>query len=164
VERSSRRFSQRSATTPKEDQRADPPLAAAVLVYCGGISGGYTLFVKDDHLHWEHNYYNEIHYRVTSTEQIPPGRRVRSAEVTVDDENTAGVGGTVTLRIGKKTIREGRFEQQVAGYFTANETFDVGCDTCSPVSDLYESPFAFTGTINKVIVDIQPPPRLFRSK
>jgi hypothetical protein len=53
-----------------------------------------------------------------------------------------------------QTIGQGRFDQQVAGYFTANETFDVGCDTCSPVSDLYESPFAFTGQINKVMVDI----------
>jgi len=79
---------------------------------------------------------------------------VLSAEVTVDDENTAGGGGHVTLRIGTTTAGEGRFEQQVAGYFTPNETFDVGCDTCSPVSDLYESPFTFTGQIVKVIVDI----------
>jgi arylsulfatase len=127
--------------------------AEGVLVCCGGISGGYTLFVKDGNLHWEHNYYNEIHYRVTSTEQVPPGRHVLSAEVTVDDENTAGGGGHVTLRIGQKTIGEGRFEQQVAGYFTPNESFDVGCDTCSPVSELYESPFTFTGQIVKVIVD-----------
>jgi hypothetical protein len=49
---------------------------------------------------------------------------------------------------------EGRFDQQVAGYFTVNETFDVGCDTVSPVSDLYESPFVFTGTILRVMVDI----------
>ena len=39
-------------------------------------------------------------------------------------------------------------------YFTVNETFDVGCDTVSPVSDLYQSPFAFTGTILRVMVDI----------
>jgi len=38
--------------------------------------------------------------------------------------------------------------------FTVNEGFDIGCDTCSPVSDLYESPFAFTGEIIKVMVDI----------
>jgi hypothetical protein len=60
----------------------------------------------------------------------------------------------VTLRLDKKTIGAGRFEQQVAGYFTVNETFDVGCDTVSPVSDQYESPFAFTGTILRVMVDI----------
>jgi arylsulfatase len=79
---------------------------------------------------------------------------VLSADVKVDEEGKFGTGGNVTLRLGKKTIGEGRFEQQVAGYFTVNETFDVGCDTVSPVSDLYESPFAFTGTILRVMVDI----------
>jgi len=74
--------------------------------------------------------------------------------VKVDKEGKFGTGGTVTLRLGKKKIGEGRFEKQVAGYFTVNETFDVGCDTVSPVSDRYESPFAFTGTIVKVMVDI----------
>ncbi|MEZ4497595.1 MAG: hypothetical protein R2845_12660 [Thermomicrobiales bacterium] len=34
-----------------------------------------------------------------------------------------------------------------------NETFDVGCDLVSPVSNQYLSPFAFTGTIEKVMVD-----------
>jgi arylsulfatase A-like enzyme len=127
--------------------------AEGVLVCCGGIPGGFTLFIKDGKLHWEHNYYNEIHYRVTSTETIPPGRHVLSAEINVD-ENKVGTGGNLTLRLGKATIGEGRFEQQVAGFFTANETFDTGCDTCSPVSDLYESPFVFTGQIVKVMVDI----------
>src|SRR6185436_12481774 len=89
-----------------------------------------------------------------STKTIPPGHHVLSAEVKVDKEGKFGVGGNVTLRLGKKKIGEGRFEKQVAGYFTVNETFDVGCDTVSPVSDMYESPFPFTGTIIKVMVDI----------
>src|SRR5439155_10967500 len=128
--------------------------AEGVLVCCGGLSGGFTVFLKDGKLHWEHNYYNEIHYRVSSTEPIPPGHHVLSAEVKVDEEGKFGTGGNVTLRLDKKKIGDGRFEKQVAGYFTVNETFDVGCDTVSPVSDLYESPFAFTGAIGKVMVDV----------
>jgi len=128
--------------------------AEGVLVCCGGISSGYSLFMKDGNLYWEHNYYNEVRYRVVSTETIPPGRHVLSAEIRVDQEGKFGTGGNVTLRMGKKTIGKGRFEKQVAGYFTVNETFDVGCDTVSPVSDLYESPFAFTGEIIKVMVDV----------
>jgi arylsulfatase A-like enzyme len=128
--------------------------AEGVLVCCGGISGGFSLFIKEGRLHWEHNYYNEVHYRVSSTEKIPPGHHVLSAEVSVDKEGKFGTGGSTTLRLGKKNIGEGRFEQQVAGYFTPNEGFDVGCDTCSPVSDMYESPFAFTGAILRVMVDI----------
>ncbi len=128
--------------------------AEGVLVCCGGLSGGFSFFLKDGKLHWEHNYYNEVHYRVPSAEPIPPGRHVLSAEVKVDKDGGIGTGGTVTLRLGNKTIGQGRFEKQVAGYFTANESFDVGCDTCSPVSELYESPFGFTGRIFRVMVDV----------
>ena len=128
--------------------------AEGVLVCCGGISGGFSLFLKDGKLHWEHNYYNEVHYRASSTQPIPPGHHVLSAEVKVDKEGQFGTGGNVTLRLGKKKIGQGRFDKQVAGYFTVNETFDVGCDTVSPVSDLYASPFPFTGKIIKVMVDV----------
>jgi arylsulfatase A-like enzyme len=128
--------------------------AEGVLVCCGGISSGYSLFMKNNKLYWEHNYYGEVRYRVESTETIPPGRQILSAEIKVDKEGKPGTGGTTTLRIGKKKVGEGRFEQQVFGYFTVNETFDVGCDTVSPVSDLYESPFPFTGEIIKVMVDV----------
>ncbi len=128
--------------------------AEGVLVCCGGLAGGYSVFMKDGRLYWEHNYYNEVHYRASSTEPIPPGHHVLSAEVKVDQEGKFGTGGNVTLRLGKEIIGEGRFEKQVAGFFSPNETFDVGCDTVSPVSDLYESPFVFTGTILRVMVDI----------
>ena len=131
-----------------------PGGAEGVLVCCGGISGGYSLFLQDGKLQWEHNYYNEVRYRVTSERTIPSGHQVLSAEVIVDKQGKFGTGGKVILRLGKKKIGEGRFEKQIAGYFTANESFDVGCDTCSPVSDLYESPFAFTGEIIKVMVDV----------
>ena len=128
--------------------------ADGVLVCCGGIGGGFTVFMKDGKLYWEHNYYNEVRYRVSSTETIPPGRKVLSAEVKVDKEGKFETGGTVTLRLGKKAIGEGRFEKQIGGFFTANESFDIGCGTVSPVSDLYETPFPFTGKIIKVMVDV----------
>ena len=60
----------------------------------------------------------------------------------------------MTLRLGEKVIGEGRFEKQVPFRFTVNETFDMGCDTVTPVSDRYESPFPFTGKIKRVMVDI----------
>jgi arylsulfatase A-like enzyme len=128
--------------------------AEGVLVCCGGISSGFSLFMKEGRLYWEHNYYNEDRYRVCSDEPIPEGHHILSAEIEVDEEGKFGTGGKVTLRVGKKAIGEGRFENQVAGYFTVNEGFDIGCDTCSPVSNLYDSPFAFTGTIVKVMVDV----------
>lgn len=128
--------------------------AEGVLVCCGGLTGGYTVFIKDNKLYWEHNYHNDSRYRVVSTESIAPGRQVLSAEVKVDKPGKFETGGTVTLRFGKKAVGQGRFEKQIGGFFTANESFDIGCDTCSPVSDLYKTPFAFTGRILRVMVDI----------
>jgi arylsulfatase len=128
--------------------------AEGVLACCGGLTGGFAVFVKDGKLIWEHNYYNEIRYRVSSGEPVPAGHHVLSAEVKVDEPGKFQTGGTVTLRFDKKEVGKGRFDKQIGGFFTANESFDIGCDTCSPVSDLYKTPFAFTGTIRRVIVDI----------
>ena len=39
--------------------------------------------------------------------------------------------------------------------FSFEDTFDVGEDSASPVGD-YESPFAFTGTIQRIDLDFAP--------
>jgi len=52
--------------------------AEGVLVCCGGASAGYTVFMKDGKLHWEHNWFEEGRYLVSSTEAVPPGHRVVS--------------------------------------------------------------------------------------
>ena len=75
-------------------------------------------------------------------------------EVVVDQENKPGVGGKAILHLGTKAIGEGRFDKQVPYRFTVQEGFDVGSDTISPVSNKYESPFPFTGKINRVTIDI----------
>jgi arylsulfatase len=38
--------------------------------------------------------------------------------------------------------------------FSGDETFDIGEDTGTPVSDVYDVPFKFTGTIEKVVVSL----------
>jgi hypothetical protein len=125
-----------------------------VLVCCGGMSGGYTLFVQDDKLVWEHNWFNEHRYRVISDAPVPTGHSVLSAEIRVDDPGQPGTGGAVTLRAGEEVIGEGRFDQQVPFRFTVNETFDIGLNTVTPVSDQYVAPFRFTGEIRRVMVEI----------
>ena len=55
-----------------------------------------------------------------------------------------------------KEAAKGRIDRTVPGRFSADETFDTGEDTGSPVSDLYQAPFRFTGTIKKVEIDLAP--------
>lgn len=132
--------------------------ADGALVSCGGEAGGYTLFIHGGHLVWEHNWFNEERYRVTSDAPIPPGHHIVSAEIRVDDATTPGTGGDVTLRLGETAIGTGRFDKQVPFRFTVNETFDVGCSLITPVSSLYQSPATFTGTIKRVLIDISGAP------
>lgn len=41
--------------------------------------------------------------------------------------------------------------------YSATETFDIGRDTGEAVSIDYEGPFQFTGTLEKVDINMQPP-------
>ena len=51
-----------------------------------------------------------------------------------------------------KTVAEGRIDKTVPVYFSTDDTFDVGEDWGTPMSDSYDTPFAFTGKIKKVTV------------
>lgn len=128
--------------------------AEGVLICCGGHSAGYALFVHEGKLVWEHNWFNDERYRVTSDDPLPTGRYVVSAEIVCDEEGKMGTGGKVTLRRGTDEIGHGTFDKQVPFRFTVQESFDIGCDTITPVSNLYASPAEFTGTLYRAMVDI----------
>jgi hypothetical protein len=46
----------------------------------------------------------------------------------------------------------------VPGHFAADETFNIGLDTRSPVSTDCASPFLFDRTIKKVVIALKPQP------
>ena len=43
-----------------------------------------------------------------------------------------------------------------AGKYSTDETFDIGLDSGSPASNDYASPYDFTGTLHKVVIDARP--------
>jgi len=53
-----------------------------------------------------------------------------------------------------KKVGKGRIEKAVPGRFGI-DTFGVGVDTGSPVSNSYELPFAFNGQIEKLEVELR---------
>jgi len=126
-----------------------------VLVAAGGVVGGYTLFVKDGKPTYEYNWFGMSRYRVTSSEKLPAGKSTIRVEFKYDGGGV-GKGGTVAMFVNDKKVGEGRVEKTILGRFSADETFDTGLDTGSPVSNLYQSPFNFTGTLNKIEIDLAP--------
>jgi len=136
--------------TASVDQPGD-----GVLVAAGGVVGGYTLFVKDGKPTYEYNWFGQARYRVDSSEKLPAGKSTIRVEFKYDGGGLAK-GGTVTLFVNDKKVGEGRVDKTIFGRFSADETFDTGLDTGSPVSERYQSPFRFTGTLNKIEIDIAP--------
>jgi hypothetical protein len=130
--------------------------AEGVLVAAGGVAGGYALYIKAGKPVYEYNWFNERRYKVIGA-QLSPG----PATIRVDfkyDGGGIGKGGTVTLSVNDKKAGEGRVEKTVPARFSADETFDVGLDTGSPVSADYAPPNKFTGTLKKVNVRLDTSP------
>ncbi|MGO4408380.1 hypothetical protein AB4Z10_29530, partial [Bosea sp. RAF48] len=59
------------------------------------------------------------------------------------------------IRVDGKEVSKGRVPRSAALTFTANDAFDVGRDSYSPVSLAYfdRKPFAFNGKIRRLKVD-----------
>ncbi len=74
------------------------------------------------------------------------------------DGGGIGKGATGTLFVDGQPVAEGRILQTVPIRFSADETFDIGEDTGTPVVEDYadKMPFAFTGTLKKFVVILQP--------
>jgi len=128
--------------------------ADGVLVAEGGAAGGYTLYVKDGKPVYEYNYFAHERYKVAGSETLPPGPARIRLEFKYDG-NGFGRGGTASLFVNDRKVCEGRIDKTCPSRFGA-ESFDVGMDAGSPVSEEYRSPFAYAGTLRKVEIHLAP--------
>ena len=71
-----------------------------VIVSCGGMTGGYTMYVKDGKLHFDYNFLDGVHYHLTS-KALPKGKTDLKFVFT----KTKEFGGTGELYVKR---REGR--------------------------------------------------------
>jgi arylsulfatase len=93
---------------------------------------------------------------IKGAETLKPGRNVVRVEFRYDGGGL-GKGATVSLLVNDRKVGEGRINTtNWIGKYSADETFDIGEDSGSPVSDEYAAPNRFRGTIEKVVIDCQP--------
>ncbi|HEY2347992.1 MAG TPA: sulfatase-like hydrolase/transferase, partial [Puia sp.] len=79
----------------------------------------------------------------------------------ISDGPALGAGGTGVLIVDGKESERKHMEHCTPITFPEDETFDVGIDTRTGVSLLrfrYQSPFRFTGTIDKLVFHLKPHP------
>ena len=89
-----------------------------------------------------------------SEEPLPAGRVTIGYDFAYDG-GKPGSGGTSTLLINGKKVATGRIERTIPITFGV-ETADVGVDLYTPVTpDYMKGDNKFTGTINKVTIDLK---------
>lgn len=138
--------------TAQVDVPADE--AAGVILAQGGRFGGWSLYLHEGRLSYAYNYFGLHVHKVTADEPVPEGRH----ELRFDfgyEGGGVGRGGIAVLHVDGKQVAEGKIDATIPYYFAFDETFDVGLDRASPVTDDYPiADNAFTGTLHWVRVDL----------
>jgi hypothetical protein len=129
--------------------------ASGVLYALGGASGGLTLFLDQGQLVYEYNMMIIERYLAKSPQKLAPGKHTIWVDTTIA---TPGAPADVVITVDGNEVARTIVRHTVPAAFTASETFDVGTDLGSPVSRAYadRAPFAFTGKITQVNVDVAP--------
>jgi arylsulfatase len=119
----------------------------------GGRFAGWSLYMKDGRLAYEHNFFGLERYKMASAQAVAAGKHVVQLSFMPDDPKKLGSGGKATLSVDGQQVAELHTPKMVYGAFSFDEGADVGRDDSTPVSlDYKEEDNAFTGTIGKVTI------------
>jgi arylsulfatase len=132
--------------------------AEGVIVAESDDMGGFALFVQDGKLKHTYSNVGVDTYRQESTSPVPTGDVTVTMRFDADAPKPA-TGGAVTLWANDTKIGEGRMGRTVPLRFSGYAGMDVGRDNGLPVDrEAYgdKSPYAFTGTVKKVVFDLKP--------
>ncbi len=117
-----------------------------VLFSIGGRFAGLSLYVKDKHLIFDYNLFNMKHYRVSSINEVPEGEATLGFEF----EKTGRWKGEGRLFINGNEEGSVDMSFTVPARYSFEEGLEVGQDPQTPVTDDYQSPFKYTGDLEKV--------------
>lgn len=139
--------------------------ASGVIIAQGSRYGGFTLFVKDNHVIYEINAFGNRSGQLVASDALAPGKAHILLDLALDlaagGDSTATAApfaargphpGTGRLSINGNPEGETHFLNVSGG---SGETLDVGSDLGSPVSPDYQSPNRFTGKIDQVTIELK---------
>ena len=121
-----------------------------VIVAVGGMTGGFSMYLKAGKLHYDYNYLDGVHYHLASL-LLPKGR----TELKFTFTKTVEFGGTGELFVNGEKVDEADMPKMHISTYSLAETFDVGRDTGTQVDPDYEGgPFPFTGKLDRVFITL----------
>jgi arylsulfatase len=141
--------------------------AEGMIVTQGGRFGGYGLFLSKGEFGVNRGrvvfLYNLLDLKRTMWEGPELGAGKHTIVFDFKSEGSGlGKGGTGVLTVDGKEVAKNSMEHTTPITFPEDETFDVGQDTRTGVALLeyrYDTPFKFTGKINKLRFKLEPEPQ-----
>ena len=145
VDTLNRDFDVRAAVAPRADG-----VTEGVILAQGNRFGGYTLFVKDERVHFVYNLCGVKEYRVSA----PFPSEEETLEVSVAFRMTGVSEATADLTAGGAAPVTGMIGATIPYVYPVHSNLSCGLDRGLSVCDDYVSPFTFTGRIEKVRVSL----------
>ncbi|MGH7325438.1 MAG: arylsulfatase [Candidatus Rokuibacteriota bacterium] len=134
-------------------------VAAEVEIPASGVEGvvlamgtrfaGYVLYVKDGRCAYEYVYSQSVQHVIGSDIPVPPGR----VELRYEFTRTGPRRGRGALFVDGKLVGTAEIPQTWPVHGTTGG-IHCGRDGGAAVSSAYACPFAFTGTIHRVVVEL----------
>jgi arylsulfatase A-like enzyme len=126
-----------------------------MIITHGGLEGGYGLYLRDSKPTFVYNFLSIDRPTLTAKDPLPKGKTTLVVDFAYDGGGM-GKGGKLAMSANGKKIAEGRLERTIPISFSLGEGVDIGLDTGSPIDFTYKLPFAFTGKIEKVKIELKP--------
>jgi arylsulfatase A-like enzyme len=131
--------------------------AEGMIVTQGGLEGGYGLYLRDGKPTFVYNYLSIDRPTFAAKDPLPKGK-TRLIVDFIYDGGGSGMGGAISISANGTQIAGGRLERTIPIQFSLGEGLDIGMDVGSAVDFTYKLPFAFTGRIERVTVELKPKP------
>ena len=120
-----------------------------VIAAVGGMTGGFTMFIKEGRLYYDYNFLDGVFYTLVSS-PLQEGKN----DLKFNFIKTKEFGGTGELYVNGKQVDKKDMPRMHISTYSLAETFDIGRDTGTQVSRIYHDPFPFNGKLDKVVINL----------
>jgi arylsulfatase A-like enzyme len=141
--------------------------AEGMIVTQGGRFGGYGFYLLKGKPVFLYNFFDVQRTRWEGADALSPGKHTLEFDFKYDGlglgtlafNNVSGIGrgGTGVLKVDGTEVARQTMEHTIPLIMQWDENFDIGADTGTAVSDDYQVPFKFTGTLEKLTLTIDRP-------
>lgn len=121
-----------------------------VITCAGAFSAGWSLYIRDGKPVFRYTGFEISDTTIVGTVAVPEGKVTLKTEFI--SEGSREGAGTLKFFVNGKPAGEGRITHTFFRH--GLEPFEVGRDSITSVSPDYQSPFSFTGTIEKITLDL----------